>query len=139
MSKKGLVAVVVLAVFLTSVISNAFQYFFDTAQKTRKEEDEQAERLANDKYLNDTVKPSLSLSSDKITIYQGDVINYKGQIREAWDNLEGDLSEQVEYNTIDVDETGEHEITYTLKDRAGNKAIAILKVKVVPKVEFKKQ
>lgn len=139
MKTKGLIAVVILGIILTSIVGNAFQHFFNTSLETRKKENEQAERLANDKYLNDTTKPSLSLSNDKITIYQGDVINYKGQIREAWDNLEGDLTDQVKYNTIDVNETGNYEIEYTVKDKAGNKAIAILKVKVNPKVDFKKQ
>lgn len=139
MSKKGMIVVVVLGIILTSVISNSFQYFFESTLETRRKENEQEEQILKNKLLNDTKKPTLSLSTNSLSIYQGDVINYKGMIREAWDNLEGDLVDEVKYNTIDVNETGDYEIEYTVKDKAGNKAIAILKVKVKPKVDFKKQ
>ena len=84
----------------------------------------------------DTVFPVLTLKRNKLSIYQGDEINYKVFIKEASDNLEGDMVSSVNYNEIDTNQVGTYVVEYSLSDSAGNTVTADLEIIVRPKIQF---
>ena len=75
----------------------------------------------------DTVKPNITLTTEKIEIFKGEDIAYEKYIKEAMDDKDGDLSEKVNFNKIDANEVGEYEVHYRVKDKAGNESSATLK------------
>lgn len=81
----------------------------------------------------DTVKPNITLTTEKIEIFKGEDIAYEKYIKEAMDDKDGDLSEKVNFNKIDANEVGEYEVHYRVKDKAGNESSATLKVVVKEK------
>lgn len=78
----------------------------------------------------DTEAPVITLVNSKLSIEQGSEINYKAQLDKAKDNKDGTITKKVKWNEIDVEEVGEHEVIYTVKDEAGNKGEAVLIVTV---------
>lgn len=99
---------------------------------------EEAERIKYEEMLkSDEIAPVLILTQDKITMYQGDELNYKSFIKEASDNLEGNLTEKVKYQEIDVNKVGEYTIEYEISDTASNTTKAELQVIVKEKPNFK--
>ena len=66
-----------------------------------------------------------------------DEINYKSFIKEASDNLEGDLIERVKYNELDVSKIGEFVVNYEVSDKALNTTKIELQVIIKEKPNFK--
>ena len=89
--------------------------------------------------LTDTVKPNITLTTEKIEIFKGEDIAYEKYIKEAMDDKDGDLSGKVNFNKIDANEVGEYEVYYRVKDKAGNESSATLKVIVKEKEKPKEQ
>lgn len=103
------------------------------AYKLEQEEKEKYEAMLKA----DEVAPILILTQDKITIYQGDEINYKSFIKEASDNLEGDLTSKIKYEKIDTKKAGEYYIDYEISDTASNVTKARMQVVIKQKPNFK--
>ena len=85
----------------------------------------------------DEIAPILILSQDKVIMYQGDELNYKSFIKEASDNLEGDLTDKVKYNELDINQVGEFVVDYEISDTALNTTKAELQVIIKEKPNFK--
>lgn len=75
--------------------------------------------------------PVLKLTQDSINIGQGQEIDYRSYIISATDAEDGDLTEQVTYNTIDVNQVGVFTVTYSVTDSAGNTSSADVTVEVI--------
>ena len=107
----------------------------------RKLEIAKQEELEKEKYeemlKSDEVAPILILTQDKLVMYQGDEINYKSFIKEASDNLEGNLIERVKYNELDVNKIGEFVVSYEVSDKALNTTKIDLQVIIKEKPNFK--
>lgn len=76
----------------------------------------------------DTTKPVITLlGADTVTVAVGSKYKDKGAI--AKDNVDGDITKKIK-TTSDVDTAieGEYTVTYTVKDKAGNKATKTRKV-----------
>lgn len=99
------------------------------------------EEIEKEKYeemlKSDEVSPILILTQDKLVVYQGDEIDYKSFIKEASDNLEGNLIERVKYNELNINEIGEFVVSYEVSDRALNTTKAELQVIIKEKPNFK--
>lgn len=79
----------------------------------------------------DTEKPVITIIGEsEITINQGS--EYKDSGAKANDNIDGDLTSKIKTtSTVDVKNSGTYVVTYTVSDKAGNKAEAKRKVIVV--------
>lgn len=79
----------------------------------------------------DKEKPVITIIGEKeVTINQG--IEYKDQGAKANDNVDGDLTSKVKTKSnVDVKNNGTYSVTYTVSDKAGNKAEVSRKVIVV--------
>ncbi|MBQ6324305.1 MAG: hypothetical protein IJI22_05695 [Bacilli bacterium] len=99
---------------------------------------EEAEKEKYEEMLKaDEIAPILILSQDKVIMYQGDELNYKSFIKEASDNLEGDLTDKVKYNELDINQVGEFVVDYEISDTALNITKAELQVIIKEKPNFK--
>ena len=77
---------------------------------------------------NDTEKPEIILlGADTVTITVGSKYKDKGAM--AKDNVDGDITKKIKTkSTVDTSKVGEYKVTYTVKDKAGNKASISRKV-----------
>lgn len=136
MNKRKLILLIVFAILCSFVISILFSKLEKHTEIKRdnylKQEKEEEQKLVN----SDTVFPVLTLKRNKLSIYQGDEINYKVFIKEASDNLEGDMVSSVNYNEIDTNQVGTYVVEYSLSDSAGNTVTADLEIIVRPKIQF---
>lgn len=126
---------------LTIIICITIPIFLNKSVIQRKLEIAKQEELEKEKYeemlKSDEVAPILILTQDKLVMYQGDEINYKSFIKEASDNLEGDLIERVKYNELDVNKIGEFVVSYEVSDKALNTTKIELQVIIKEKPNFK--
>lgn len=76
-------------------------------------------------------KPSLTLTSSRIQVPLNEKIDYLSYVKEANDQEDGDLKNEISFNEIDTKTKGTQTITYSLKDSDGNEVSATLKVDVV--------
>lgn len=136
MNKRKLILLIVFAILCSFVISILFSKLEKHTEIKRdnylKQEKEEEQKIVN----SDTVFPVLTLKRNKLSIYQGDEINYKVFIKEACDNLEGDMVSSVNYNEIDTNQVGTYVVEYSLSDSAGNTVTADLEIIVRPKIQF---
>ena len=136
MNKRKLILLIVFAILCSFVISILFSKLEKHTEINRdnylKQEKEEEQKIVN----SDTVFPVLTLKRNKLSIYQGDEINYKVFIKEASDNLEGDMVSSVNYNEIDTNQVGTYVVEYSLSDSAGNTVTADLEIIVRPKIQF---
>ena len=136
MNKRKLILLIVFAILCSFVISILFSKLEKHTEIKRdnylKQEKEAEQKIVN----SDTVFPVLTLKRNKLSIYQGDEINYKAFIKEASDNLEGDMVSSVNYNEIDTNQVGTYVVEYSLSDSAGNTVTADLEIIVRPKIQF---
>lgn len=136
MNKRKLILLIVFALLCSFVVSILFSKLEKHTEIKRdnylKQEKEAEQKIVN----SDTVFPVLTLKRNKLSIYQGDEINYKAFIKEASDNLEGDMVSSVNYNEIDTNQVGTYVVEYSLSDSAGNTVIADLEITVRPKIQF---
>ncbi|MBP3920135.1 MAG: DUF5011 domain-containing protein [Bacilli bacterium] len=137
MKKGKIIFIAVIAVVICAVVP----LILNRGKIQRKLEairQEETERIKYEEMLkSDEIAPVLILTQDKITMYQGDELNYKSFIKEASDNLEGDLTEKVKYQEIDVNKVGEYTIEYEISDTASNTTKAELQVIIKEKPNFK--
>ena len=136
MKKKKLWILLIIVLFLCSLTSVLFNYKdikrnIEIAKEEKAEQEEREEMLKQD-----LISPVLILKQDKLIMYQGDEINYKSFIKEASDNLEGDLTDKVKYTKIDTSKTGEFYIDYEVSDTASNIIKARLLVIIREKPKF---
>ena len=126
---------------LTIIICITIPIFLNKSVIQRKLEIAKQEEIEKEKYeemlKSDEVAPILILTQDKLVMYQGDEINYKSFIKEASDNLEGDLIERVKYNELDVNKIGEFVVSYEVSDKALNTTKIELQVIIKEKTNFK--
>ena len=126
---------------LTIIICITIPIFLNKSVIQRKLEIAKQEEIEKEKYeemlKSDEVAPILILTQDKLVMYQGDEINYKSFIKEASDNLEGDLIERVKYNELDVNKIGEFVVSYEVSDKALNTTKIELQVIIKEKPNFK--
>ena len=136
MNKRKLILLIVFAILCSFVISILFSKLEKHTEIKRdnylKQEKEEEQKIVN----SDTVFPVLTLKRNKLSIYQGDEINYKVFIKEASDNLEGDMVSSVNYNEIDTNQVGTYVVEYSLSDSAGNTVTADLEIIVRPKIQY---
>lgn len=136
MNKRKLILLIVFALLCSFVVSILFSKLEKHTEIKRdnylKQEKEEEQKIVN----SDTVFPVLTLKRNKLSIYQGDEINYKVFIKEASDNLEGDMVSSVNYNEIDTNQVGTYVVEYSLSDSAGNTVTADLEIIVRPKIQF---
>ena len=136
MNKRKLILLIVFAILCSFVVSILFSKLEKHTEIKRdnylKQEKEAEQKIVN----SDTVFPVLTLKRNKLSIYQGDEINYKAFIKEASDNLEGDMVSSVNYNEIDTNQVGTYVVEYSLSDSAGNTVTADLEIIVRPKIQF---
>lgn len=136
MNKRKLILLIVFALLCSFVVSILFSKLEKHTEIKRdnylKQEKEAEQKIVN----SDTVFPVLTLKRNKLSIYQGDKINYKAFIKEASDNLDGDMVSSVNYNEIDTNQVGTYVVEYSLSDSAGNTVIADLEITVRPKIQF---
>lgn len=76
-------------------------------------------------------KPTLELSVHEVTIELNESIDYMSYLKEASDEVDGDLKEKVQYTEIDTSIIGEHNVLYYVFDSSNNMAQAVLKVIVI--------
>jgi len=98
------------------------------------EPDDNDEDVIDEKYLNDKIKPILSISAGEQMIYIKPGTDYdllKGIT--AFDNLEGNIIDKVIVDTegFDNQTPGQYNIVYFLQDLAGNAADPIERVVIV--------
>lgn len=136
MNKRKLILLIVFALLCSFVVSILFSKLEKHTEIKRdnylKQEKEAEQEIVN----SDPVFPVLTLKRNKLSIYQGDEINYKAFIKEASDNLEGDMVSSVNYNEIDTNQVGTYVVEYSLSDSAGNTVTADLEIIVRPKIQF---
>ena len=126
---------------LTIIICITIPIFLNKSVIQRKLEIAKQEEIEKEKYeemlKSDEVAPILILTQDKLVMYQGDEINYKSFIKEASDNLEGNLIERVKYNELDVNKIGEFVVSYEVSDKALNTTKIDIQVIIKEKPNFK--
>lgn len=81
--------------------------------------------------------PILKLNEESISIMVNDSIDYKKYIDEATDDVDGIITEKVQFSKIDTSKVGEYEVLFFVFDTANNVSKKILKVtiKEPPKLE----
>lgn len=137
MKKKKLWILLIIVLFVCSLTSVMFNYK-DIKRNIEIASEEKAEQEEKESMLKqDLISPVLILKQDKLIMYQGDELNYKSFIKEASDNLEGDLKDKVKYTKIDTSKTGEFYIDYEVSDSASNVIKARLLVIIREKPNFK--
>lgn len=85
----------------------------------------------------DTIKPVITLLGDKtITIGVGD--NFKDPGATAMDNIDGNITKKIKIDeNVDPTTAGTYTVKYSVKDKSGNKAVAVRKVLVRAEKEEK--
>lgn len=137
MQKKKTIIIAIIVIILCSLVPLILNY--NVANRIEKNKSEEQQEQAKQRQIleQDEVAPILILTQDKITIYQGDEINYELFIKEASDNLEGDITSKVTYEKVDTNKVGEYYIDYEVSDTANNVTKARFQIIVKEKVNFK--
>ena len=137
MKKKKLWILLIVVLFVCSLTSVLFNYK-NIKRNIEIAKEEQVEKERKEEMLKqDLISPVLILKPDKLIMYQGDELYYKSFIKEATDNLEGDLTDRVKYTKIDTSKTGEFYVDYEVSDSASNVINARLLVIIREKPNFK--
>lgn len=122
MNKKIAIIILISFIVFSSIITSLIHQA--TSNQLTPNEEIKKENIIDDE------APNLVLKESKLVIYQNDVLNYEAMVIEATDNIDGDLTNSVEYNKIDTTAVGEYEIEYKVKDSSGNEIKQILEVVV---------
>lgn len=79
--------------------------------------------------IKDTKPPTLTLTNDIVELTVGDEFDPVQYIKDAQDEIDGDLKGQVEIkNPVDINKAGEYEVIYSVKDKNSLQTESILKV-----------
>lgn len=92
--------------------------------------------------IKDTKSPTLTLTNDIVELTVGDEFDPVQYIKDAQDEIDGDLKGQVEIkNPVDINKVGEYEVVYSVKDKNGLLTESTLNVTVKDKkvVDQKKE
>lgn len=92
--------------------------------------------------IKDTKPPTLTLTNDIVEMTVGDEFDPAQYIKDAQDEIDGDLKGQVEIkNPVDINKAGEYEVVYSVKDKNDLQTESTLKVTVKDKkvVDQKKE
>ncbi|MBR2825241.1 MAG: hypothetical protein IKE51_03155, partial [Solobacterium sp.] len=95
--------------------------------------EETVQKLLRLKIVDDE-KPTLILSEQKIFLNEGDPFDCRAYILEAYDEVNGDLSNRVECSNSLMEGVEEQEVLYRVKDSAGNLVEETLMVEVISPV-----
>lgn len=136
MTKKQLIILLVVVILCSFVLSFLFSKTEEQREIKRNEQLEQEAKQEQQIKESDVIPPVLTLKRNKLSIYQGDEINYKAFIKEASDNLDGDLIDFVNFNKIDNQQLGTYIVEYTVNDSAGNITTSDLEITVRERVTF---
>ncbi len=137
MKKKKTIIIAIVVIVLCSLVPLILNYNVANRIEKHKSEEQQEQERQQEILEQDEVAPILILTQDKITIYQGDEIDYESFIKEASDNLEGDITSRVTYEKVDTNKVGEYYIDYEVSDTANNVTKARFQVIVKEKLNFK--
>ena len=137
MKKKKTIILLIVVIVLCSLVPLILYYNVANRIEKHKSEEQQEQERQQEILEQDEVAPILILTQDKITIYQGDEIDYESFIKEASDNLEGDITSRVTYEKVDTNKVGEYYIDYEVSDTANNVTKARFQVIVKEKLNFK--
>ena len=138
MKKKKTIVIEFIVIILCSLVPLILNFNAASRIEKNKNEEQQEQEKQRQILEQDEVAPILILKQDKITIYKGDEINYESFIKEASDNLEGDITSKVTYEKIDTNKVGDYYIEYEVSDTANNVTKARFQIIVKEKVNFKK-
>lgn len=138
MKKKKTIVITFIVIILCSLVPLILNFNAASRIEKNKNEEQQEQEKQRQILEQDEVAPILILKQDKITIYKGDEINYESFIKEASDNLEGDITSKVTYEKIDTNKVGDYYIEYEVSDTANNVTKARFQIIVKEKVNFKK-
>lgn len=138
MKKKKTIVIAFIVIILCSLVPLILNFNAASRIEKNKNEEQQEQEKQRQILEQDEVAPILILKQDKITIYKGDEINYESFIKEASDNLEGDITSKVTYEKIDTNKVGDYYIEYEVSDTANNVTKARFQIIVKEKVNFKK-
>lgn len=84
--------------------------------------------------IKDTKSPTLTLTNDIVELTVGDGFDPVQYLKDAQDEIDGDLKGQVEIkNPVDINKAGEYEVNYSVKDKNGLQTESTLKVIVKDK------
>lgn len=137
MKKKKTIIIAIVVIVLCSLVPLILNYNVANRIEKHKSEEQQEQERQQEILEQDEVAPILILTQDKITIYQGDEIDYESFIKEASDNLEGDITSRITYEKVDTNKVGEYYINYEVSDTANNVTKARFQVIVKEKLNFK--
>lgn len=88
--------------------------------------------------VKDTKKPILTLTMESIELTVNDKFDPLQYIKEAYDEIDGDLKEKVVIdNQVDIKKAGEYQVYYSITDVNGLKSENVLKVLIKDKQEQK--
>ena len=76
--------------------------------------------------------PEITVKDENVTLKPGDAFDPKAQITSVTDNVDGKIDVdkvQIDSN-VDTSKKGSYQVTYTVKDQAGNTTTKVLKVEV---------
>lgn len=137
MKNKKVILIFIGVILLCSLVpfvlnKNAIQRKIQIAEEEKAEQEKYEKTLKDDE-----IAPVLILTQDKVTMYKGDELNYLAFVREASDNLEGDITSKVKYKELDINKVGEYYIDYEVSDKASNVTKARLLVIIKEKPNFK--
>ena len=76
--------------------------------------------------------PTLTLSTNSVTIYKGSNIDLNSYVAVAYDHEDGNLSPSIS-GSVNTNKAGTYAVTYTVTDSQGVRATAKLTVKVIVK------
>lgn len=120
MSKKTAVIILMMSFIILNFISFGFNKYIENKRNNDTNEKEISEM--------DSEAPVLTLKENKFIIYEGIDFNYISFVVSAVDNVDGDITNKVKFNTIDTSQIGTYEIEYSVEDNAGNKTSKILEL-----------
>ncbi len=120
MSKKTAIIFIVLSFIALNIISFGFNKFVVKRNRSNSYIEEKTEI--------DNEAPVLTLKENKFIIYQGVEFNYASFVISAVDNIDGNITDKVEFNKVDLSNVGTYEIEYSVRDNAGNKTSEILEL-----------
>lgn len=81
--------------------------------------------------VKDISAPKIKLSKSSLTIETGDSFSAKKYLTSAIDNKDGDVTSKVKISgSVNTKSAGKYTVTYSVTDKAGNKATKTLTVKV---------
>ena len=127
---------IIIIIFIIVVIAlsvGGFIFWQKMSNKDSNINKQDTNAMIEEKEMEDKEKPIIILSQKEISIFQNDIINYEAYVSSAIDNVDGDLTSNVSYNTIDTSKVGEFQIIYSVQDKAKNTANEILKVVIKEK------